>query len=815
MLTQNNGFDHMGYNSLIALPTLLSSVRYSPCNNKKYYLQKWHSSPKPLSYCQAEITAGKANGYGLITGEIDGLGIVVLDFDGVGSDDLANNISPSLLDDNTLAWSSGKEGHHSRAFIIPKPHLPFWSGVMKHVIFPDSGNINSPHLEIRYNAHASVIPPSAHPETKCYKWLYDKGVRSLTFNESYALLDKCTISTNDDLTGEQELNLIEEALSFIPSDDYHVWVTVGMALYRQGMDFSVWDNWSAQSAKYNNKGMDKKWQSFSKANRVNIGTLFHLASTNGFDQKRWMRENLKRQRQALNHTIKNDPTEPKEISKNEIIKLTNQLIIRLSDPAINEADRDQQILDFCYQYKVSDTPIRKAIKSRMERDNTIDEIEQRLPHIDELMAVPKITLNLPYLLGDYLAEELVTASAKIPTNPDAVFTVMLPTIASLIGTKGRIIVDPSTRYIVPFILRTMIVANSGERKSPTARLAVDPLYDYDRAEYDNYQREKAVWEQLNKDEQGNPPKLNTYLVSDSTIDGLLRVHSESPRGFLCYVDELYGYFKRMNKFNNSGGDDVQRDLELFEGKAMKKTRADNTKDIYLPRTAISITGTIQEIVLNRILNNDDDLTGISARWIIWNGEMPLGKAKRRSGENSTNFSDVLDSLYRNILTLPENDLLISDEAYNDVFVDWQNDIMEAIRGLGLPQLESKYNKVEAEAIKLAGIMHYISYLTGGETNPLVISPESMQKGIYLANYYLKHYCYVLYKSKEDLIEGGVIKILKLLEKKGEITAQDAKRNIRELREKTITEVTELMETLCKKGKATRIPTNKGCRIKLV
>ena len=63
-------------------------------------------------------------------------------------------------------------------------------------------------------------------------------------------------------------------------DDYEIWVKVGMALHHAtgGSGFSVWDNWSSKSAKYDADEMERKWHSFGRsANPVTLATLVHYA----------------------------------------------------------------------------------------------------------------------------------------------------------------------------------------------------------------------------------------------------------------------------------------------------------------------------------------------------------------------------------------------------------------------------------------------------------------------------------------------------------------------------------------------------------
>lgn len=76
-----------------------------------------------------------------------------------------------------------------------------------------------------------------------------------------------------------------EMLNAIPPDcDYDEWVKVGMALKHEGADWTVWDDWSSRGRKYRNGECEKKWNSF-RSNGVTGGTLFHIASRYGYEEK--------------------------------------------------------------------------------------------------------------------------------------------------------------------------------------------------------------------------------------------------------------------------------------------------------------------------------------------------------------------------------------------------------------------------------------------------------------------------------------------------------------------------------------------------
>ena len=68
---------------------------------------------------------------------------------------------------------------------------------------------------------------------------------------------------------------ITDALYKIDPDDYDVWIKVGMSLHTiQRRD--LWDSWSSQSHKYNEKHQNRVWGNFKGAG-VSIKTLFYLA----------------------------------------------------------------------------------------------------------------------------------------------------------------------------------------------------------------------------------------------------------------------------------------------------------------------------------------------------------------------------------------------------------------------------------------------------------------------------------------------------------------------------------------------------------
>ena len=86
---------------------------------------------------------------------------------------------------------------------------------------------------------------------------------------------------NTNESPESLLKRVSVAIYKLPSffyDDYFKWITVGMALKNDLGDraFSLWDEWSQQSDKYNGKRIHSKWDTFKPSN-VTVATIFYNA----------------------------------------------------------------------------------------------------------------------------------------------------------------------------------------------------------------------------------------------------------------------------------------------------------------------------------------------------------------------------------------------------------------------------------------------------------------------------------------------------------------------------------------------------------
>ena len=438
---------------------------------------------------------------------------------------------------------------------------------------------------------------------------------------------------------------------------------------------------------------------------------------------------------------------------------------------------------------------------------------------DTLVATQKLSslvktcphqLDLTRLLEPEFARLLIDTANAMPTAPEFLFTTLLATAASQIGSAARIVVKPSANYTQPMVMWTSIVADSGSVKTPAQRVIIDPLVELETSAFERYQIEAADYSKLQAAHKGKKqddsseeslkvPIRKRYITKDSTLETLQRIHGENPRGVLYYRDELVGLFKTRNQYRGGLGADEEQELDQFNGSAIIYDRSE--KSVCLPKSAISRTGSIQWEVLSAIMGDHNDYNGSFARWLFCAAKSPK-RYLRLVGENSaphTGISQALRQLYIKLAQVPEKDYFLSTDAAM-FFEVWQHSLVDAQVAEQSYGIRIVYPKIEAYTTRLALWLHIVNAVLAGETPTQVISGDTMEKAIELAAYFLwQHKLIHTQNSPESGLTSWGLKIQKLAEQVGGATASMLKSSIRALRKKTTFEIRQLMEMMAAAG----------------
>lgn len=217
-----------------------------------------------------------------------------------------------------------------------------------------------------------------------------------------------------------------------------------------------------------------------------------------------------------------------------------------------------------------------------------------------------------------------------------------------------------------------------------------------------------------------PPKPGMYRckVGDITLEKLMLVHSQNPRGLLNLRDEMNGWFANMSRYNT--GSDRPAWLEAFGGRSYSIDRVKHEdKPVFVPRFSVGIIGGLQPDRLAEVLSSPDD--GLQARFCyVWPETKPL--PIQDGIEEDTGAEEALRKLSRLHLDIsdtgvPRPDIIqLSKKAWTR-FRDWadqhaRNDVFE------LPGVEAAFGKANGLVLRLALILEFLWWSEGMfEDNP--------------------------------------------------------------------------------------------------
>lgn len=299
------------------------------------------------------------------------------------------------------------------------------------------------------------------------------------------------------------------------------------------------------------------------------------------------------------------------------------------------------------------------------------------------------------------------------------------------------------------VLYIVIVSPAGTNKSHPLTFALQPLILYDKATYQKFLLELKEFEKLqrltkkNKEASDVPesskPFWKKFLVTDFTPEALTDVHKHNLRGIGVYVDELAGWIKNFNRYNN--GSEMEFWLSAWSGKPINIDRKSGNP-IFINNPSISVCGTIQNDVLPEFAKGGKTQNGFIDRILFvipedirkeyWsNLELPDWV--------SVKWNDVITKL----ITKPElsdeannpipNILRFTNEAHKLVF-EWQRKNTDEMNSLINESSRGIFSKLEIYIIRLSLILEMINHACTG-AQVVYVSEESVRGAIKLIEYF--------------------------------------------------------------------------------
>jgi Protein of unknown function (DUF3987) len=310
----------------------------------------------------------------------------------------------------------------------------------------------------------------------------------------------------------------------------------------------------------------------------------------------------------------------------------------------------------------------------------------------------------------------------------------------------------------PSVMWSAVVGDSGTLKSPAYKMIVSYFNRLEKARIEEYTAKRSEFEEAKaqydrdraKQAAGRPtptrpvePVCSRLLCSDITIERIAGLLADNPRGLFVARDELGGWFASFVGYRGGGGgSDLPQWLEMFRAETIIVDRKTGDRQtIFVPRAAVSITGTIQPGTLRRALTTEQLEAGLGSRILLamppkipkeWteveiHPDTQQGYERLVDGLLSLQFAaDSSGDAAPLALSLSLNAKTCWVQFYNE----WAG-LQAGAEG----DLASCYSKLEAYAARFALIRSVVTQVANGGPAESPIEVESVKAAIELVRWF--------------------------------------------------------------------------------
>ena len=271
-------------------------------------------------------------------------------------------------------------------------------------------------------------------------------------------------------------------------------------------------------------------------------------------------------------------------------------------------------------------------------------------------------------------------------SQDMVFMHLLALASACTGSDIKVCPNKEihSSWQEPCTLWGMIVADSGESKTPTMKLIFRPLEIAQAEAEQKYNEEYAIYEEsmrkwTDAEEHGDDevppiePSKVQYYIDDTTMESIHAILMTNKKGLLWRKDEIRGLLKNLNKYNK--GDSLDVLLSLYSGfpwtvnRSSKKGRGSQASDTVLD-AQISIYGGIQPGVLEKFFSQDDIFSGLVQRFLFCFLDKTQKKTLKTTKIPQSTF-DLIDTLTVDMLRSSsiKRTVYLTDDAF-ELFNDF-------------------------------------------------------------------------------------------------------------------------------------------------
>jgi hypothetical protein len=353
-----------------------------------------------------------------------------------------------------------------------------------------------------------------------------------------------------------------------------------------------------------------------------------------------------------------------------------------------------------------------------------------------------------------IARLVSEAAAAHGCPPDAVGLAALVAAGAAIGNSR--VIQPKKDWSEGAAIFGGVISDPGEKKTTAVRAGTRPArtaenklqkkHEHALEEHARRLRDHEVDKRVARnadDPEPAPPKTpeaERVRVNDTTVEALIPILKENPRGVLLERDELVGWVKGMDQYKAGGrGNERQFWLSVWSNEPVSVDRKGQQGPVSVLRPFIGVIGSIQPDVLPELSENRED--GMLERFLF--AYPRTLNALWTEDEISEGALAGYQGLYHHLrgLSMGTDDegdpmeipVTFSPEA-KEVYISIYNEHRREMALPGFPRyLRSVWAKLEAYTLRIMLIIACCRFTDAGVAER--VEPDDVLRAVALMDYF--------------------------------------------------------------------------------
>jgi hypothetical protein len=344
-------------------------------------------------------------------------------------------------------------------------------------------------------------------------------------------------------------------------------------------------------------------------------------------------------------------------------------------------------------------------------------------------------------------------SQKLGLIEEYMYGAFMASVSTVIGNRYEI--EIACGWTEKPMLWVCVVGASGTKKTPSIRVAINPIKRMDEDLYSEYLRLLEEYNNTPIDERKEmrKPFMQQLIAEDVTIEALGRILRYNEEGLLFFRDELIGLFNDTSRYSRNSSEQMW--MSIFSNSSFKVNRVKEDSSFLVKNPFISVLGGIQPKILSQLFTDERKTNGMIHRFLYVYSDLDFSDVFQ-SGVNQElieQYEAFMRSIREEIQikyldnTVESIKLNFSEEA-KEIYRSWLKNFVYGIANEASAVQKEYVSKLEGTCARIALIIEVINCVATGR------HIEEVQEKSIIAGISLVEYFYNNFNKVVELTQNG-------------------------------------------------------------